>query len=155
MALDLTNLVPVYQQNIDALIEQLGKYVELYFEDTVSNVQPDFYDPVRGGEVKQPSFKGSDTTPSPTVSNNKVTIKALHKYAPKEWNVVAPYVNEAASILRLKTFLTDVPNLIRAKYIVPSLGAQGIVNTRFRLLKEAIPVGLQVDRYAITYWIRI
>lgn len=155
MPLDLTNIVKIYQNNIDDLINQLGKIVVICFEDTVSSVTDTFYDPVRGDELKQPGSKEMDISQNPSITTNSKTIKALHKYSPKEWNQVAPHINEPSSILRLKTFLDDVPSLLRCKYIIPNSQSQNILYTKFRLIKEPIPVGLQQDRYAVSYWERI
>jgi hypothetical protein len=78
----------------------------------------------------------------------------LHKYAPKEWRTIAPNAGEADAVLRLKSFLTDVPDLIRCEHIVPSFGSQEVLPTKYRLIREPIPVGLQTDRYSVSYWLR-
>jgi hypothetical protein len=147
-------LVPIYQAAIDDIINKMGKSVVLHFVSTVTNVQTSFDDIVNPGDTRMPDYKETSSVPAPDVVENTKTIKALHSYAPKEWRQVAPHVNEAQSVLRLKTFLTDVPDLTRCQYIVPSSGSQNTIPSKFRLLKEAIPVGLQTDRYAITYWER-
>ncbi len=146
------NIINTYVDGINSLINQLGKPVILHFEDTVSPVSSGFYDVVRVENDLIPDFKQTNTNPAPIITENTTTILALMKWMPKEYEHFDQRVNNPDGLLRLKTFLTDVPNLVRCKYIVPDANSLGIINTKFRLIREPQPVGLQVSRYAITWW---
>jgi hypothetical protein len=155
MAIDLTNLVRIYQENIDALLESMGKPVILYFEETITNIKPEFNDSVRDEDLRKPSYKTDIPNSTPSVVQNTKTIKALIQYNPRDFESFGIQVNQPDSVIRLKTFLTDVPDLKRCDHIVPNADSVNIVEAKYRLLREAIPRGLQEDRYAITYWHRV
>lgn len=153
MALDLSSLVPIYQENIDALINQLGKPVTLYFEKAITNVTDDFRDPVRDDSIRLPDFKATTENPKPTVSVKTRTIKALVQIAPREFYTGGiSRAQQPGSIIRIKTFLTDVPDLKRCDYIVPMSDDTAFYDGRYRMIREPIPIGLQVNRYAVSFW---
>lgn len=152
MGLDLTEVVPIYQENIDALINQLGKDVVLHFKTEVSNVTSDFNDFVRDGSLRLPDFKKTQDNPAPVKTETTKTIKALLQIAPGGFANYNIRVEDAVLVMRLKTFLTDVPDLKRCSYIVAPTDAVSIVHTKFRLIREPVATGLKVDRYAISFW---
>ncbi len=147
-------VVEIYQTEIDSLIENMGKNVIVHMPVYVSNVSDEFYDPVTG-DIKMPDYKTESTDLSPSSSGVTVQIKALLKYNPREFETFGIKVNEPRGILRLKTYLTDVPNLQRCEFVVPNQNSQDVINSKYRLVRHPVPVGLQQDRYAITYWERI
>lgn len=154
MALDLSQVVPIYQSRIDDIINQLGKNVTLYFKSTVTNVATAFDDPVRG-DIMKPAFKTTVAAPAPTITYNTRVLKALVKWNPKDFEMYGLTIKNAAGIIRIKTFLTDVPDILRCDYMVPNSDVRGIIDTKFKLIREPIPVGLQTDRYAVSYWERV
>ncbi len=152
MPLDLTNIIPIYQSNIDAILNQLGKNVVIYFEQLTTDVPSEFYDVVRDGETKKPDFKESTPSNKPTIVQTRRTIKALLKYNPRDFTDYSLNLRANNTVIRLKTFLTDVPDLLRCKFIMPSSDSSGVIEGKYRLIKAPVPVGLQIDRYAISYW---
>lgn len=58
----------------------------------------------------------------------------------------------AKTTVRLKTYLTDVPDLRRCLYVQVHSDVGAIIDSKFKLIMEPIPTGLKVDRYAYTYW---
>jgi hypothetical protein len=155
MALDLSTVVPIYQENIDALINQLGKNVTLYFKTTISNVSEEFDDSIREESLRKPGYKTTSEDPAPTETQNTLTIKALIQYNPNNYERFGIRVNQPSSIIRLKTFLTDIPSILRAEYVVPNVDSKDIIFGKYRLIGDPIPVGLQADRYAVSFWERV
>lgn len=153
MALDLTNLVPIYADAIDDIINQMGKSCELHFKDTVTGVNSTFVDKVRSADTRMPDYKEQSTPP--TVSENTEIITALVKYNPSDYRNFGLRIDKPEGIVRLKTFLTDVPSILRCEFMIPNVNSKGFVNTKYQLLREPIPIGLKIDRYAISFWARI
>lgn len=147
-------IVQIYQTEIDSLIDNMGKYVTLYFASTVQNVNPQFHDPVRGRDVRKPAFKSAPGEPAPTVTEHTKTIKALIRIDPLDYRTWAK-IDEAQSIVRLKTFLTDVPDLQRCDHIIVNVPERNIIEAKYRLMREPIPTGLKHNRYAVTFWERV
>ena len=151
MAFNLKRLIPIYQANIDNLIDQLGKDIEIHFKPTTTNITPEARDRVRNTS-KFPDFKAQ----APTLIQYTKIIKALVK-----WNVLNKSrdlehfglrVDHNRHIVRLKSFLTDVPDLKRAEFIIPNVAVEQLIGIRFKLLRDPLPIGLGVDRYAVSFW---
>ncbi len=151
MAFDLTNLIPIYVDNISNLIRQMGKTVTIYYKQTISSIDDTVFDKIHDDFEKKPSYK---TNNGENVTNNIETILALIKYAPKDYINFNINVSQPDSIIRLKTFIEDVPKLQRAEFIIPS-DTQDIIYTKYRLLREVVPVGLKENRFAVSFWGRI
>lgn len=156
------DLIQIYQSRIDALINQLGKNVLLIFDpiiepctncffDIVGNRSNGIYRP--GGSIpfsrgqKCPFCKGIGFLER----ENAKCLKCLIKWSPKEMSDYSISVEKRNGVARLKSFLTDVPDIIRAKEIVVNHDIEGTIKLRTRLIRGPIPVGLRSDRYAITY----
>ncbi len=158
MPIDSSNfskIVKIYQENIDSLIENMGKEVVLYFEPKITNVNDQFYDPVRGGDEKRPSYKGNSSKVSPTILQATKIIKALTKLNPSDYETFGLVIKNPQGIVRLKTYISDVPDLKRCKYIIPNIDVKDIIGARYQLLRDPVPQGLQQDRYAISFWERV
>ncbi len=151
----MNEIVEIFQAEIDGLIHSLGKPVTLYFKDTITNVVEQFNDPVRGRATKEPSYKGNNAAPAPTVTHNTKTIKALLRNDPSDYARFGLKVNQPTGIVRLKTFLSDVPDLKRCDFIVINTAELDIAEAKYRLLREPIATGLQQNRYAVSFWERV
>lgn len=163
MSLDLTGVVPIYQDNIDSLIDQLGKNVILTLGKITTDCPNCEYDSIRKRSSGRYQSGGpipfSDGTVCPYCegrgkieTENTATIKALVKWNPRDFNRMELNINEADVICRLKTYLSDVPNLKRASSIIVDSDARRLSEHRMYLLREPTPVGLQSSRYAVSYW---
>jgi len=157
------DLIQIYQSRIDALINQLGKNVYLIFDpiiepctnctfDVVGNRSTGIYK--IGGPV---SFSRGQKCPyCKSVGflerENAKCIKALIKWAPVEMKNFGISVQKTEGVVRLKTFLTDVPDLVRCKYAIVNHDIEEILKLRVRLIQGPIPVGLREDRYSISFW---
>jgi hypothetical protein len=146
------SLVKIYQGEIDSLIQNMGKDVIIHFHKTETTVDPEFFDPIRGTGTRMPDYKETDSIGQPAETNNTRTIKALVKHTPDDYETYGIKVKNPKGIVRLKTFLTDIPDLMRCDYIVPNAGSVAIVGAKFRLIRTPVPVGLKHDRYAISFW---
>jgi hypothetical protein len=149
----MSSLRQVYNTEIDALINQLGKDCLLYFEDTIVFSDTAFSDDIRPGAIRKPVAKSPSS--APLVTNNTRTVRALIQYNPSDFKHFDLKVDKPEGIVRLKTFLTDVPDILKCKYMIPSINSKNYVEARYRLLREPIPKGLQLDRYAVSFWERI
>ena len=148
--LDLTGVVPIYQNAIDSIIDQMGKNVTLYFKPTVTGSTASNTDGIRG-ESKLPSFKQG----TPTVTQNTMVVKCLIKYNPKDFNSFGVNANIPNGLMRLKTFLSYLPDLRRCEFVVPNSDVEDMIKTKYKLAREPIPIGLQEDRYCVTFWERV
>ena len=155
MSIDLSRIVPIYQGIIDDVINSLGKPVLLVYEDSVSSVADDFQDKVNDFETRKPSFKADSISDQPAISINSEILKCLISHDPKDFKTFDINIKQGTDIVRLKTFLTDSVKLNRCKYIVPNYDSTAITNYKYRLLRQPVPRGLQVDRYAVSYWYRV
>jgi len=156
-------LIEIYQGRIDSLINQLGKNVLLEFDpikepctncefDIIKNRSNGIYK--MGGSIpftrgsKCPYCKGLGFLEIKTTK----CIKCLIKWRPKELKNFGISVNKNYNIVRLKGFLTDIDDFIRAKTAIVDYDIQNIFNQRVRLIRGPTPVGLREDRYMISYW---
>lgn len=163
MALDLTRVVPIYQENIDALINQLGKTITLYFEPTKTDCPNCIFDSTTGrssGRYKEGGpipFTNGTTCPyckgvGFISSNSTRDIKGLIKWNPKEFNRYSVNININTNTCRVKTFLSNVADINKAIYAVIQSDTSSILEQKVYLVRQPIPTGLQEDRYALTYW---
>lgn len=151
MAIDFTGLVNTYQQQMDLLIGNLGKTILVVFKPTIVTTTDDAQDQVRGDGSKKPVFKQD----APTITQNTAEIIGLIQYKPRELYQLNLPVEMSDNVVRIKTFLTNLPALRQAEYIIPNYGARNYIETKYKLLKEAVPIGLQQDRYCTSYWQRV
>lgn len=149
---NINPLVTHFQDRIDWLIDSAGKSIVLYFKKDPQTTEPDSddYDLIRGG-IKKPFFKDS-----PYIEEyDTTTIKALISQNPRDFKNFGIRINDIEGTIRLKTYLSDVPSLIRCNYIKLGDDVQNIIGTKFKIIREPIPIGLKTDRYAISFWERI
>jgi hypothetical protein len=145
---NLTELVPIYQAAIDKLIDEMGKNVTLVYKPTVTSVSTSS-DPIFGGNR-------SPTSQPTTTTQNTKTIKALIEWTPKD--MIRQYdikLEQGQVVATTKSYLTDVPDILRCEHAILNSDSKGFIGYKFRILREPIPLGLQQDRYALTFWQRI
>ena len=157
------DLIEIYQGRIDSLINQLGKNVLLEFNpikepctncefDVIKNRSNGIYK--TGGSIpfprgqKCPYCKGLGFLETQTTK----CIKCLIKWSPKELRNYNISVQKYTNIVRLKTFLTDADDMIRAKTALVDYDISDMFAQRVRLIRGPIPVGLREDRYCISFW---
>lgn len=156
-------LIGIYQSRIDALINQLGKNVLLIFDPIIEPCVNCKFDVVGhrstgiykiGGPIpfdegrKCPYCKGVGFL---EIENIKC-IKCLIKWAPGEIFNYKISVTKNDGIVRLKTFLTDCSDIIRAKEAIIDHDIEQTFKLRVRLIKGPTPVGLRQDRFCVSYW---
>lgn len=134
---------------MDNFITSLGKNIKIVFEPTITNVSTDNHDSVRNTSIKRPEYK--DPTDLTTVENSRM-ILGLIKWNPTDFENYSDNIRKNDTLLRLKTFMLDVPDLLRCKYIIPNFDSSAIFQPRFTLIRQAMPRGIKEDRYAYTYW---
>ncbi len=163
MALITDKLIQVYQSRIDALINQLGKNVLLQFDPIREPCPNCLFDTIRkrslgifkpGGPRpfikgrKCPYCKGRGLLETPVTK----CIKCLTKWNPRDAENYGISIQQRKGLVRLKTFLTESDDLRRARTVVVNSDVSDQMTLKMRLLKGPIPVGLQEDRYCITFW---
>jgi len=156
-------LIRIYQSRIDALINQLGKNIYLEFDPIREPCPNCTYDTMRqrstgiyqtGGPrpfargKRCPYCKGKGLTETAV---NKC-IKCLIKWNPKDAENFGIALTQKKGIVRLKTFLTEADDLRRARTVLVNHDIVDKMKLRMRLIKGPTPVGLQVDRYCISFW---
>lgn len=153
MTFNLKPLIPIYQNAIDSIITEMGKDVLLVFPPTITQAPSDAsFDKIRNTPSKKPDFKQEQ----PESTENTKIIKCLIRWNPKDKETYELRMNaDNKTIIRLKMFMTDVPDFERCSYIIPNYDANGLFNTRFAIIKKPYPVGLGQDRYSISYWVQI
>ena len=156
-------LIGIYQSRIDALINQLGKNVFLEFKktrvacpnclfDTMRDRSRGIFRPggprpfARGRSCPWCKGKGFEET-----DNNKC-IKALLKWNPRDAADYGLSLSDHKGIVRIKTFLTEYKDLVRAETAIVNHDIADIANFRVKLIRGPIPVGLREDRYCISFW---
>jgi hypothetical protein len=154
MALITKKLIKIYQDRIDELINELGKNVLLVFEETITNIKNEFYDPITG-EISKPLYDTTTASNEPNVTQNTKIIKALTLHNPRDFESFNLRVDKPQDVIRLKTFATDIPDLKRCKYLISNYDIAQLTEMKYKMLREPVPAGLQEDRYAISFWERI
>jgi hypothetical protein len=156
-------LVTIYQENIDALVNQLGKNILIEFDPIITDCPNCEIDNIRqrsrgiykiGGPVpfsrgqQCPYCKGNgQLTETP-----QKCIKALIKWNPKELDDYGISVADDKAKVRVKTFLTDFDDLVRARTIIVDYDQRSVTHLRARRIGGINPIGLREDRYCISYW---
>lgn len=156
-------LIRIYQDRIDALINQLGKNIYLEFDPVREPCPNCTYDTIRkrstgiyktGGPRpftrgrRCPYCKGKGLIETAV----EKCIKCLIKWNPKDAKNFDIVLTQKKGIVRLKTFLTLSDDLKRAKTIIVNHDIVDKMKLRMRLIKGPTPVGLREDRYCISFW---
>lgn len=140
-----------YQSVVNLLIDNLGKDVTLYFKKQITNIDETFIDNNMPGGIKKPFFKEN----APSVTQETRTIKANIVINPKEFKYTELSLNKPNGIVRLKTKMQDVADLMRCEYIVVNSDSSNVIMTKYKLIFEPFQYGLVENAFAISYWERI
>ncbi len=156
-------LIGIYQSRIDALINQLGKNILLEFAKIKVQCPNCEFDTMRGRSTgiwipggprpfargrRCPWCKGNGFEER---DNNKC-IKALLKWTPRDAVNYGITLSDHKDVVRIKTFLTELDDLVRAETVIANHDIADIAGLRVKLLRSPIPVGLREDRYCISFW---
>lgn len=148
-----SNIVKIYQDNIDALLSVMGKPCLLVFKSTISAVNNNFYDQVRGPvDNKRPDFGGDGVNHPPIEVPNTRLIIALTHLDPSDFESYGINLKLEKSIVKIKTYATDIPDLKRCEYIIPNYSEDALTQAKYKLTRGPIPRGLQENRYSVSYW---
>lgn len=139
--INLSEIMPIYQEVIDDLIEKLGKDVRLYYKKKPTQTQEN-YDALNMG-VKKPSYKTGSDDPEYEVK----TIRCIIKWY-KRINPIDGSLEKSKSQCKIKTYMTNIPDIERADFIIPH---DAYVNTRYKIASDTQLIGLGEDRYVIYY----
>ncbi|UCG02426.1 MAG: hypothetical protein JSW11_00240 [Candidatus Heimdallarchaeota archaeon] len=157
------NLINIYQSRIDAVINQLGKNVLLEFDPIRGECLNCEYDTLRrrstgiykiGGPI---SFKRGRPCPyckGKGLIETTVTkcIKCLIRWNPEDMGNYGISVLQRKGIVRFKTFLSSIPDLIKTRTAISNYDIMNRTILRVKLISGPIPVGLREDRYCISFW---
>lgn len=156
-------LIQIYQGRIDALINQLGKNITLQFDDQIDECPNCLVDYVRGrsrGIYKSggprpfsrgricPWCKGSGLLRT----NREMCIKGLIAWDSRDAIDYGINVARYKAIVRIKTFLSTLSDLMRARFAIIDIDKSNLVNLKTQLIRSPFPVGLREDRYCISFW---
>lgn len=146
-------LVKIYQDNIDSMIDNLGKSVVLHFKDQVSNITKEDNDFVRDQDSRRPIYKNPST--NPTITTTEKEILALIEYQPKNFETFGLKIEQDQTIIQLKTYLSYSNDLQKCEYITPSPEISPLIYGNYKLLRGIIPTGIKTPRYCISFWTSI
>lgn len=157
------DLIQIYQDRIDSLINQLGKNVLLEFDPIIEPCPNCLFDIVEnrstgiyrvGGPISFSRGQKCSYCKGQGFLERKVEkcIKCLIKWNPKELKNYGISVQKNSGAVRLKAFLTDAPDIVKAKTAIVDYDIEKIFKLRVRLIKGPTPVGLREDRYCVSFW---
>ncbi len=157
------DLIQIYQSRIDALINQLGKNVLLEFDPIKEPCSNCIFDIVGNRSIGIYKIGG----PIPFAGGQKCSfckgigfleqqvnkcIKALIQWNPKDAQKYGISVDNPFNIVRFKGFLTDGPDMVRARSAISNHDIEDVMKLRVKLIKGPIIVGLRESRYIISFW---
>lgn len=156
-------LIDIYQSRIDALINQLGKHVWLDFDPIKSYCRNCLFDVMRnrskgiyrsGGPIPFSDGRRCPWCHGYGFEETSVNecIMALLKWNPREADDYGISMSDYQGVVRIKTYLTHVPSLIKAKTAIVNYDISNMLKLRVKKIKGPIPVGLREDRYCISFW---
>jgi hypothetical protein len=155
------------QSAIDSMLNQLGKPCKLIYEpvrtpcnncflDTTTNLSSGQYNgtgPMSFTRGKCPVCGGSGYLPGETERSDVVTMTVIWK--PNVYKYFAPNVQLPDSLIVLKGYVTDLPKVLQAKYVIPDYLNQVYQSSRFVLFEAPHPQGSIVkNRYFRSFWKR-
>ena len=156
-------LIGIYQDRIDALINQLGKHVWLEFTPIRTPCNNCYFDTMR--ERSNGVYRSGGPRPfergrrCPYCKGKgflevQVTecIHALLKWNPKEAEDFGISVADHKGVVRIKTYLTHAASIMRAETAIVNYDIRDIMRLKVHKIKGPIPVGLREDRYIISFW---
>jgi hypothetical protein len=156
-------LIGIYQSRIDALINQLGKNIILEFDpiiepcpncgqDLIKNRSNGIYK--SGGPI--PFDRGRKCPYCKSIgflkTENTKCIKCLIKWNPRNFDNYDISVSRNNEVVRLKGYLEDCDDIIRAKTAIVDHDIINDFKLRVKLVQGPVPVGLREDRYCISFW---
>lgn len=157
------SLIKIYQGGIDALINQLGKNIRLIFDPIIDPCPNCLYDTLRkrstgiyrnGGPRpfkrgrKCPYCKGRGLLETSV----EKCIKCLVKWNPRELKKYDISVENKKGVVRLKTYLTLIDDIVGANTAIIDYDNVDVVKLTVIKIKGPTPVGLREDRYCISFW---
>lgn len=157
------DLIQVYQDRIDALINQLGKDVVFEFNPIIENCPNCEYDPIRkrsngvytiGGPrpfvygQKCPWCKGRGLVETAV----RKCFKCLIKWNPKDAEDYGISIRKYKDIVRFKTFAHHYKDLISARFAISNYVIENIARFKVRLIQEPVLTGLRESRYSVSFW---
>lgn len=151
---EFADVVEVYEQEIDGLIESMGKDCLLVFKESVVPPDDPSVDPIYGNS-KFDDYKFSPPIDNLVRTENTKIIKALITHNPSDFVSFVGKVYEPSDLLRLKTYARYVPDLRRCDYIIPDINVKDAFGHKYRLIRDLIPRGMVNNRYTLGYFARV
>jgi hypothetical protein len=148
VTLDLTKTIPIYQNAMTQLIDQMGKRIIL-----VSKTKNPNYSPATEDKNKPAWSQGSSTEPQEIEVTED--IKGLVGYSAPDARTYNINVDEYKNLLQIKTFITLTDKLKSADHIIPSADSQSYFHSKYRLVRGPFPLGLGEDFLVLTFWSQI
>jgi len=157
------SIITVYQSHMDALINQLSRNVILRFQPQRSPCPNCTWDGSRKrstGVYKQGGprpFKLGRQCPyckgiGIIETQSEKCIKCLIKWHPREIENYGISIKRIDSIVRLKTYLTEMDDLMRADSAIVDRDIEGLTKLEVRKIRNPVPMGLREDRYCVSFW---
>jgi hypothetical protein len=158
-----SGLVQVYQDHIDALINQLGKNILLEFDPIITVCPNCIQDTIR----QRSSGRYNGIGPEPFVRGRKCPvckgdgvletpetrcIKCLIKWNSKDYANKDIRYEKGRSIVRTKCLMSQAPLIQRCRTALMNYDISNQLTLRVKRLRSPVPAGLRDKRYCITFW---
>lgn len=158
-----TKVIDLYQNRIDALLNQVGKNVILQFDQIASPCINCIFDSIRkrssgryktGGPLpfnygrKCPYCKGRGVLEEVA----ELCIRCLISWNPSEVSNFGISVSKGSEIVKLKALIDDASHIKRANIALIDRQVMDLVKYRAKLIKGPYPLGLREDKYCISFW---
>jgi hypothetical protein len=155
-------LIGVYQAGIDALINQLGKTVEVRYPPKITDCNNCVYDSVgkksanvysSGGPAP---FVNSRICPVCMGTGKKETfpsenITCLIEQNPRNYKKYNIEVRHPDALYQLKTYASQIPKILKAVEFIVDADTRNIDVLRCKLVREPIMTGLRESRYCLFF----
>lgn len=157
------SLIDLYQERIDAMLNQVGKNVILQFNPITSPCINCDFDYIRNRSSGRYKIGG----PSPFDYGQKcpyckgrgvleeteeLCIKCLISWNPSEMVKFGISVSKNSEIVKLKTLMSNAGLIKRANVALIDRQIINLIQYKAKLIKGPYPIGLREDRYCISFW---
>ena len=153
-------LIGVYQSGIDALINQLGKTVEVRYPPKITDCNNCVYDSIGKKSANVYSSGG----PAPFIgvcplcqgTGKKETfpsenIVCLVEWNPKDYKKYDIDIRQQNNICKVKTYASHIPKILKAVEFIVDAKVGNLSSYRCKLLREPVLTGLQQSRYCLCF----
>lgn len=151
---EIESITDIFEEEINALIRDLGKDCLVVFKDTITPGDNPAFDPVYG-DSKIPEYKFTPELSNIVKTQNTIVVRMLITHNPSDFISFVGKIYEPSDIIRVKTHVSYAPELRRCDYIIPDINRRDIFGHKYRLIRDCVPRGLVRNSYLLAYFQRV